>query len=75
MQKRYCLTYTSPTLAVLNKSAESAAAIEEYTERLSFIDEDLTWLLSLPYQLFLCQMIYDEACLAMVDSYLRLAPR
>ncbi len=62
-------------ISSVNKSAEYQALVEEYNERLSFIDQDLVWLLSLPYQKFWCQIVFDTTCQRLVDSYLKLAPR
>ncbi len=76
IEERNCLTYKPPPFSIFNASApEFQASFDEYQERLKLIDEDLIWLLNLPYQKFWCQMIYDETCKKLVDSYLKMAPR
>ncbi|CAF0807739.1 unnamed protein product [Brachionus calyciflorus] len=74
--ERQFLTYTAPPLSILNPSSiDYQATLEEYEERLKIIEQDLKWILSLPYQKFWCQIIYDLSCQKMIDSYLKLAPR
>lgn len=74
--ERQFLTYKSPPLSILNPSSfDYQASLEEYEERLKLIEQDLKWLLALPYQKFWCQVIYDSSCQKLIDSYLRLAPR
>ncbi len=76
MEDRQCVTYMGPPLSILTKTSfDYQASVDEYLERLTFIRDDLIWLLSLPYQTFWCQMIYDETAQRMIDSYLRLSPR
>lgn len=76
VEDRKCVTYIGPPLSILtNSSVDYQASLDEYKERLNFIRDDLIWLLSLPYQKFWCQIIYDETAQRMIDSYLRLSPR
>lgn len=76
MEERNFLTYKPPPFAIFNVSdPEYQAAFDEYQERLKLIDEDLSWLLARTYQQFWCQMIYDETCKKLVDSFLKMAPR
>lgn len=63
-------------MAILNPSSlEYQACLEEYEERLKIIDQDLKWLLALNYQKFWCQVLFDQSCQNLLDSYLKLAPR
>lgn len=51
------------------------AGVEEWKERMVFINEDMKWLLSLPHNRFWCQVIFDSSLQACLDSYLSYAPR
>ncbi|RNA20224.1 activating signal cointegrator 1 complex subunit 2 isoform X1 [Brachionus plicatilis] len=74
--ERQIIPYLAPPLSILEpKSVDFRACLEQYEERLGFIEQDLKWLLSLPHQKFWCQIIYDTSCQNMIDSYLKLAPR
>ncbi len=74
--ERGCVTYTPPLISVLSPdSPDHQASLDEYLERLELCFLDLKWLLSLNYQKFWCQIIYDTTCQGLIDSYLKLAPR
>jgi len=76
MIERGCVTYTPPPISVLSSdSYDYQASLDEYLERLELCFLDLKWLLSLNYQNFWCQIIYDTTCRDLIDSYLKLAPR
>ena len=76
MQERNCVPYVGPPVSILIKSSiDYQASLEEYHERLMLTEQDLKWLLSLPYQNFWCQMIYDDSAQRMIDSYLKYSPR
>lgn len=47
----------------------------EWLERLTFIEQDLHWLLQQTHSKFWCQVIFDETLHRCIDSYLRYAPR
>ncbi|KAK3587712.1 hypothetical protein CHS0354_042502 [Potamilus streckersoni] len=49
--------------------------VEEWSERLKFIEDDLHWLLQQPYDKFWCQVVFDETLHKLLDTYLRYAPR
>ncbi|XP_072048845.1 activating signal cointegrator 1 complex subunit 2-like [Amphiura filiformis] len=51
------------------------ASLEEWNERLSFLEEDLHWLLKQPHHLFWSQVVFDETLQQSLDSYLHKAPR
>jgi len=65
-----CVLYSSPPLA-----SADAATVEQWAEKLDFIEEDFNMLLQLPHDKFWCQVIFEESVLPCVDSYLRYAPR
>ena len=75
MTERNCLTYIPPPMSILITSKDCQSSIEEYKERLEIIEKDLKWLLKLSYQKFWCQIIYDNSCQQLIDSYLKLSPR
>lgn len=76
MVERNFITYSPPPLSILSHTnSDYQASLEEYDERLKLVVLDLKWLLSLDYQKFWCQSIYDPSCAKMIDSYLKLAPR
>ncbi|XP_055939628.1 activating signal cointegrator 1 complex subunit 2-like isoform X1 [Argiope bruennichi] len=53
----------------------SAAEEEEWLEMAWFLEEDLHWVLKLPYHRFWSQVIYDESLHKCLESYLSQAPR
>ncbi|XP_029475339.1 activating signal cointegrator 1 complex subunit 2 isoform X2 [Rhinatrema bivittatum] len=67
--ERYFVLYKPPPKACI------PALVEEYLERAQFIQDDLDWLLALPYDTFWCQVIFDETLQKCLDSYLCYAPR
>ena len=70
------LPYLPPPISILNDAAhKNQANVDEYLERLKFIEVDLKWALSLDYQHFWCQIIHDKSFKLLVDSYLKYAPR
>jgi hypothetical protein len=77
MTERNFLTYIPPPLSILavNNKDDYQSSIDEYKERLEIIEQDLKWLLKLTYQKFWCQVIYDNSCQQLIDSYLKLSPR
>ncbi|XP_050415433.1 activating signal cointegrator 1 complex subunit 2 [Patella vulgata] len=70
MEKKYFVPYKAPPVDTQDK-----AEFEEWIERLQFIAEDLHWLLQQPHDKFWCQVVFDEKLHALLDSYLRFAPR
>ncbi|XP_033641467.1 activating signal cointegrator 1 complex subunit 2-like isoform X2 [Asterias rubens] len=64
------LTYESPL-----EDLSDLASLEEWTGRLEFIIEDLSWLLKLPHHKFWSQVMFDPSLQRCLDSYLRNAPR
>ncbi|XP_056384664.1 activating signal cointegrator 1 complex subunit 2 isoform X2 [Hyla sarda] len=66
---RHFIVYTPPPESC------ASALLEEFLERVDFILKDLKWLLALPYDLFWCQVIYDESLQKCLDSFLSCAPR
>lgn len=50
-------------------------AMEEWKDRLKFIEDDLHWLLQQPHDKFWCQIIYDSTLQNLLDTYLRFSPR
>ena len=75
MEERNFISYLAPPLTLLSSNYSYQALLDEYEERLRLVEEDLKWLLSIPYQKFWCQIIYDISCQKSLDSYLKLAPR
>ncbi|XP_069817557.1 activating signal cointegrator 1 complex subunit 2 [Dendropsophus ebraccatus] len=66
---RHFIVYTPPPESC------APALLEEFLERVDFILKDLKWLLALPYDLFWCQVVYDESLQKCLDSFLSCAPR
>ncbi|CAH3186731.1 unnamed protein product, partial [Porites evermanni] len=64
--------YTPPPVS---ESVLDHGIIEEWSERIALIDDDLKWLMSLPHSRFWCQVIFDETLQQFLDSYLQFAPR
>ncbi|KAL5020282.1 hypothetical protein ScPMuIL_003174 [Solemya velum] len=64
------VSYQPPPLNTADR-----ATVEEWAERLRFIEADLHTLLKLPHHVFWCQVIFDETLHSLLDSYLRSAPR
>ena len=50
------LPYTPPPMQLSSASAVDHGSVEEWSERISFISEDLKWLLSLSHNRFWCQV-------------------
>jgi hypothetical protein len=76
MEEKQMLPYLPPPLSILNDfEQKNQAIVDEYIERLKFIEIDLKWALSLDYQHFWCQIIYDKSFKLLIDSYLKYAPR
>ena len=76
MEERNFIAYQAPPISLLTKEKSTYQAdLDEHEERLYLIEQDLKWLLTLTYQKFWCQVVYDSSCQNMLDSYLRLAPR
>ncbi len=73
------IAYQAPPLSIIAvgsyKTPAYQATLEEYEERLRLIENDLKWLLTLPYQKFWCQVVYDSSCQRLIDTYLKLSPR
>ncbi|CAL1281302.1 unnamed protein product [Larinioides sclopetarius] len=53
----------------------SAAEEEEWLEMAWFLEEDLHWILKLPYHRFWSQVVHDEGLHKCLESYLSQAPR
>uniref|UniRef100_A0A8C5LWV1 Activating signal cointegrator 1 complex subunit 2 n=1 Tax=Leptobrachium leishanense TaxID=445787 RepID=A0A8C5LWV1_9ANUR len=68
-QSRHFVVYLPPPASC------SPALLEEFLERSEFIIQDLHWLLSLPHDLFWCQVIFDESLQKCLDSFLSNCPR
>ena len=75
MEERNFISYLAPPIALLRANDNYQASLDEYEERLRLVEQDLKWLLSLSYQKFWCQIIFDQSCQKSLDSYLKLAPR
>ncbi|XP_033115199.1 activating signal cointegrator 1 complex subunit 2-like [Anneissia japonica] len=56
-------------------TTDDQASLEEWADRLAFIEEDLKRLLRQPYHKFWSQMVFDSSLHLCLDSYLRHAPR
>lgn len=69
-----CYASTNDETDSIN-SAKIKARIEEWLERMEFLEEDLHWLLHLPAHRFWSQVIYDESLQKCLESYLCYAPR
>ncbi|CAF4424900.1 unnamed protein product [Rotaria socialis] len=70
MEHHYFVTYIS-----LPPDVEDGAAVEQWTERMTFIQEDLSWLLQQDHTKFWCEVAFNKDFHSMLDSYLRYAPR
>ncbi|XP_062505519.1 activating signal cointegrator 1 complex subunit 2-like [Corticium candelabrum] len=64
------LCYRPPPSDVADETS-----IDEWSEELNLINEDLKWLLSQKYSQFWCQVIFDDSLKSFLDSYLLAAPR
>lgn len=67
--------YSPPPVQPSSASPLDHGGMEQWIERMSFISEDLKWLLNLPHNKFWCQVIFDESLQQCLDSYLKCAPR
>ncbi|CAM4820197.1 unnamed protein product [Rotaria magnacalcarata] len=70
MEHHYFVTYIS-----LPSDVEDGAAVEQWIERMTFIQEDLSWLLQQNHTKFWCEVAFNKDFHSMLDSYLRYAPR
>ncbi|CAF2157215.1 unnamed protein product [Rotaria magnacalcarata] len=70
MEHHYFVTYIS-----LPSDVEDGAAVEQWIERMTFIQEDLSWLLQQNHTKFWCEVAFNKDFHSMFDSYLRYAPR
>ncbi|KAL1427983.1 hypothetical protein MTO96_000323 [Rhipicephalus appendiculatus] len=52
-----------------------SAAIDEWLDRMAYIEEDLTKMLRIPHNRFWSHAMYDDGFHQLLESYLRLAPR
>lgn len=68
-QCRHFVVYLPPPASC------SPALLEEFVERSEFIIRDLHWLLSLPHDLFWCQVTFDESLQKCLDAFLSNCPR
>ncbi|CAF1124674.1 unnamed protein product [Adineta steineri] len=69
-EQHYFVTYTP-----LPTDIEDGSAIEQWIERMTFICDDLTWLLQQNHTKFWCEVAFNKDFHSMFDSYLRYAPR
>ncbi|XP_065285979.1 activating signal cointegrator 1 complex subunit 2 [Dermacentor albipictus] len=60
---------------VQDLAEKHSAAIEEWLERMAYIEEDLTKMLRIPHNRFWSHAMYDDGFHQLLESYLRLAPR
>jgi len=67
IETRHFPTFWLPPPEQFADPAEQA----EWIERMSFIHTDLKWLLSLPVDLFCCQVIFDPSWSPCIDSFLQ----
>ncbi|XP_071037755.1 activating signal cointegrator 1 complex subunit 2 isoform X2 [Parasteatoda tepidariorum] len=74
MESRYYVNFRAPPQSDLN-SEKLSPDEEEWLEYMVFIEEDLHWLLKLPYHRFWSQIVYDENLHRCLESYLSQAPR
>ncbi|XP_071444553.1 activating signal cointegrator 1 complex subunit 2 [Hetaerina americana] len=74
VEDRVYLSYIPPPLAA-SKGVLSQSEVEEWLSRLNEIQEDLIWLLELPYCKFWSQFVFDERVPAVLNSYLQNTPR
>ncbi|CAF1603675.1 unnamed protein product [Adineta ricciae] len=63
------------TYVPLSPDIHDEAAIEQWIERMTFICEDLTWLLQQSHAKFWCEVAFNKDFHSMFDSYLRYALR
>ncbi|CAF3453483.1 unnamed protein product [Rotaria sp. Silwood1] len=70
MDQHYFVTYIP-----LPTNIEDGATIEQWIERMTFICDDLTWLLQQNHIKFWCEVAFNKDFHSMLDSYLRYAPR
>ncbi|XP_075735473.1 activating signal cointegrator 1 complex subunit 2-like isoform X2 [Rhipicephalus microplus] len=52
-----------------------SAAIDEWLDRMAYIEEDLMKMLRIPHNRFWSHARYDDAFHQLLESYLRLAPK
>ncbi|CAF1137686.1 unnamed protein product [Rotaria sordida] len=70
IDQHYFVTYIP-----LPTNIEDDGAIEQWIERMTFICDDLTWLLQQNHTKFWCEVAFNRDFHSMLDSYLRYAPR
>ncbi|CAF3834053.1 unnamed protein product [Rotaria sordida] len=70
IDQHYFVTYIP-----LPTHIEDDGAIEQWIERMTFICDDLTWLLQQNHTKFWCEVAFNRDFHSMLDSYLRYAPR
>ncbi|CAF0817250.1 unnamed protein product [Didymodactylos carnosus] len=70
IENHYFVSYTPSPSDENNKSE-----IEQWTERMEFISNDLKWLLQLTHRQFWCEVAFNKDFHVLLDSYLRYAPR
>ncbi|CAF2635981.1 unnamed protein product [Rotaria sp. Silwood2] len=70
MDQHYFVTYVPLPIDI-----EDGAAIEQWIERMTFICDDLTWLLQQNHTKFWCEVAFNKDFHSMLDSYLRYATR
>lgn len=69
-EKMIFVRYVNPPSDVKNR-----AEYDAWMERVSYLCDDLHWLLQQPHTKFWCQVIFDESLHKALDSFLRLCPR
>lgn len=58
-----------------NLAEKYCAEIDEWLERMAYIEEDLMKMLRIPHNRFWSHALYDDGFHQLLESYLRLAPR
>ncbi|XP_012525808.1 activating signal cointegrator 1 complex subunit 2 [Monomorium pharaonis] len=73
VDKRYFLLYEEPEI-YNEDGSEIVGAKEHWLECVSYIIEDLNWLLNLPFYRFWSNIVYNTSIMAMLISFLQEAP-
>ncbi|GFS85656.1 activating signal cointegrator 1 complex subunit 2 [Nephila pilipes] len=75
METRKYVHFKPPNFANDTEQNGASAEEEEWLELAWFLEEDLHWVLKLPYHRFWSQIVYDESLHKCLESYLSQAPR
>ncbi|GFR14125.1 activating signal cointegrator 1 complex subunit 2, partial [Trichonephila clavata] len=73
--RKYVYFKPPPNFAKDTGQSSTTAEEEEWLELAWFLEEDLHWVLKLPYHRFWSQIVYDESLHKCLESYLSQAPR